>query len=252
MIAIKDSYSFPNYPGIYKFTNKTNGKIYIGESLYMKDRMSGYRSAAKRGGVCVIEKAIEKYGFENFSLEVLEIYPKGTTKKILLKREKFWIGFYCSTDKNIGYNVLSFGTNMSGHKISEEHKRKISIGNKGRKFSEESLRRMREGQIGKKVSNAHQIGRPLKEETKKKLSEAMMGKPKEFNRRKILQICPETLNVIKEWASLTSAAVDSGLFRHKRNGIDLISRVLNGERKSTRGFKWEYAEPSKRKPKSNC
>ena len=248
MIPIENSYSFPSIPGIYKFTNKTNGKVYIGESLYMKDRMSKYRASIKRPA-CVIDRALAKYSFDGFYLEVVESFPIGTPKSVLLGREKFWIWFYNSTDTDLGYNRVAFGKDMTGYKMSQEAKNKISKANKGRKFSDESKKRMSEGQMGKKVSNIHQIGRPLKEETKRKISEATSGKPKLFNRRKILQICPITLDIIKEWDSLTSACVESGLFKNKKQGIDSISRVLEGGRKSSRGFKWEYAEPSKRQPK---
>lgn len=51
--------------GIYKITNKINGKIYIGQSNNIKRRFWEHqnRGAASR---IPVDAAIEKYGSENF------------------------------------------------------------------------------------------------------------------------------------------------------------------------------------------
>ncbi len=242
MIPIENSYSFPNCPGIYKFTNKLNGKVYIGESLYMKDRMSTYRTSIKNP-ICIIERALAKYSFDGFDLSVLELFPNGTQKPVLLAREKFWISFYDSTNKNLGYNKVAVGTDMTGYKMSDETKGKISKANKGRRFSDESKKRMSAGQIGKKVSNAHLIGVPLSESHRKNVGDSLRGKTHPEWGRLIYQRDKDG-NLIKTWRSISEAA-SSGMFKNKRSGIYLISRVLRGEKKTTRGFKWEYASPPK-------
>ena len=241
-VRVESDYKFPNKPGIYKFTNKINGKIYIGESLYMNERLSKYRSCAKINPVCLIEKALAKYGFDNFKYDIVETFPNGVSKETLVSREKFWISFFNSTDKTIGYNVLPFGKCMVGFKMSDEAKAKISKANKGRVFSTEQRKRMSEGQIGKVVTNAHFIGVPLKEEHKKKISERFLGKSKEFNYRAVLQINRETGEVVKRWKSISDAAENSGFYHRKISGIQQISRVLRGTKKSSRGFLWKYED----------
>ena len=57
--------------GIYKITNKINGKIYIGQSNDIKRRFLEHTYRDK----LPIDIAIKKYGKENFSFEILEECP---------------------------------------------------------------------------------------------------------------------------------------------------------------------------------
>lgn len=83
---------------IYKVTNLINGKIYIG-----KDALS--RSYYLGSGLN-INRAIKKYGKENFQKEILE---QCVTKEELNSREIYWIAFYNSRDPRIGYNIAKGG-----------------------------------------------------------------------------------------------------------------------------------------------
>lgn len=66
--------------------------------------------------------AINKYGFENFLFEKID---EADTQEILDKKERYWIKFYKSNNKEYGYNLDSGG--KSGNKKSEETKRKIGV-----------------------------------------------------------------------------------------------------------------------------
>jgi group I intron endonuclease len=57
--------------GIYKITNKINGKIYIGQSVNIINRKkTHYRKYHK--GCPHLYNAMDKYGFDNFEFEVIE------------------------------------------------------------------------------------------------------------------------------------------------------------------------------------
>ena len=62
--------------GIYKMTNKVNGKIYIGLSVNIETRMyNHYRNAFYEKDAeynSYLSRAIRKHGQENFSYEIIE------------------------------------------------------------------------------------------------------------------------------------------------------------------------------------
>lgn len=84
---------------IYKTTNKINGKIYIGQDSKCNPEYLGSGS--------LIRRSIRKYGKENFEKEILE--DNIICKKILNERETYWIEHFDSTNKLIGYNIMSKG-----------------------------------------------------------------------------------------------------------------------------------------------
>lgn len=100
--------------GIYKITNTINGKCYIGQSIDIVRRWRQHRTDYQTEEK-VLYQAMRKYGFENFSFEVLE-ECKAT---VLDERELFWINEYDSY--NNGYNATLLAS-VSGHpvKLSEQ------------------------------------------------------------------------------------------------------------------------------------
>jgi group I intron endonuclease len=56
---------------IYQIRNKTNGKLYIGQTDNVEERWKGHRKASSN---CrYLKHAFNKYGFENFEFKVLVI-----------------------------------------------------------------------------------------------------------------------------------------------------------------------------------
>ena len=86
--------------GIYKVTNKINGKVYIGQSVDIGRRWRQHMTAEDD---FYFHKAIQKYGVENFEWEVIE----QCKKKELDEREIYWIEYYDSFNK--GYNCTKGG-----------------------------------------------------------------------------------------------------------------------------------------------
>lgn len=171
---------------IYKTTNLINGKIYIGQDSYNNPKYLG-------GGV-YFNRAIKKYGRNNFKKEILE---QCETSKQLNEREEYWIKKLNSTNSKIGYNIIekAFGiykgykhtlesneklsNSLKGKPKSEEHKRNLSLSTLGKpKHTEESKQKLREFKTGFKYS----------EESKQKLSNSLSKLKKEQIKQIILKL----------------------------------------------------------------
>lgn len=93
--------------GIYKITNKINGKSYIGQSINIEHRW--YRHIHEFVPY-PLHRAIEKYGEESFDFSVLEECNVDS----LDEREKYWINYYDSY--NNGYNLTLGGKGITYYK----------------------------------------------------------------------------------------------------------------------------------------
>jgi hypothetical protein len=103
---------------IYKITNLINNKIYIG-----KDTTSDPNYF---GSGLLINRAIQKYGKENF---IKEIIDETKDYEELSEKEIYWIERYNATDKKIGYNISKGGNGgdtLSNHPDLDLIKHKIS------------------------------------------------------------------------------------------------------------------------------
>ena len=94
--------------GIYKIENLINHKKYIGQSINIYERWKNHIRASRRCDEednSLIHKALNKYGVENFSFEIIEKCEP--IQNILNEREKYWIDFYNSLIE--GYNLTEGG-----------------------------------------------------------------------------------------------------------------------------------------------
>lgn len=94
--------------GIYKITNTTNGKCYIGQSRDIKARWAKHLSSYKSYPEWELYKAFKKYGIGAFSFEVIE----ECTIEELNEREIYWIAHFDSF--NNGYNMTLGGEACNG------------------------------------------------------------------------------------------------------------------------------------------
>lgn len=83
---------------IYKTTNLINGKIYIGKDKHNNPKYLG-------SGIR-LNSAIQKYGRKNFIKELIEHCD---SEKHMSIREKYWIKYFNSTGRLIGYNLTAGG-----------------------------------------------------------------------------------------------------------------------------------------------
>ena len=110
---------------VYKHTNKINGKSYIGiTSRKPEDRWgtNGYKYQSQKSKYLCFSKAIQKYGWDNFTHEILFT---GLTKEDACKKEKELISFY-NSKAPFGYNLTDGGEGTSGYEVSEEFKQRRS------------------------------------------------------------------------------------------------------------------------------
>ena len=145
-----------NLIGIYKITNATNGKCYIGQTVNFRKRKRNHFNYLRNNKHhnTYLQRAFNKYGEKNFDIQFLE----SCSIDMLDDLECKYIELYQSMVNKNGYNLLTGGqkyrtfslevrSRMSEirkrYKMTKEHCLNISKGRKGIKLSEEALERMK-------------------------------------------------------------------------------------------------------------
>lgn len=91
--------------GIYKIENLINGKIYIGQSIHIERR---WQEHCQKSSTSLISQAIQKYGKENFSFQILQ---EVTDVNTLNQLESNYIQYFNSLVPN-GYNIVLIDDNQ--------------------------------------------------------------------------------------------------------------------------------------------
>lgn len=243
-----------HYNCIYMYTNKINGKKYIGQTKDFNKRKNEHIWDCKNEKRCrALEKAIIKYGIENFDIKILaENIP---TQEKMDEYEIFFIKRYNTLVKNKnGYNISEGGSGGNKYagkteKEMEDFKDKMrNMYNKGehpncgKKHTNEWKQMMKDKYSGENNPN---FGKKASDETKRKLSESHKGK--------------KLSNETKEKLSKLHKGKPKGkrIVRYDINGcyIDVkyrfeyvnmgfygsnISSCCNKKRKIASGFIWRY------------
>ncbi len=153
---------------LYKLTFP-NGKSYIGITKHsIEHRIKIHIRASRSGRKLAIYNAIRKYGEDSFKVHVLAMDNPDNLPMLEINAIKKYGTFGVG-----GYNLTAGGEGTLGRSftVSEETKAKISKTTKGRvgkPLSNETKKKLRDANIDKKASEA----------TKKKISIALMGKQK--------------------------------------------------------------------------
>ena len=224
---------------IYKFTNKINGKIYIGQSIDINARKRSHINDAYCKGKdsnCPFHQAIIKYGENEFNFEIIEECPK----ELLNEREKYWIQYYDSYHN--GYNASPGGDNcgersdgralllydLEGNFVKETH----NIASTAR-------------ELGVGYQTVYQLLQGTRKSTKGfqikyKESEDFPKTIEPYNSRQggsfvVLQL-DKNDNILNEYKSVNEAARQTGC------DCSTISKVCRGKLKTHGGFKWKYKE----------
>ena len=139
---------------VYKFTNLQNNKIYIGITDRINERIGDHIRNSKSSNnkyKMYLHKAINKYGFNSFTFEIIEIV---NSREELNIREIYWINYYNSIDSANGYNLTKGGrTNYP----SEETTRKKITSSKKVKVAQYNLN----GELIKSFESVKEASRQL-------------------------------------------------------------------------------------------
>lgn len=173
------------YYFIYKTINLLNGRFYIGQHFTI-NLNDGYYGSGN-----IIKQSIKKHGKKFFKFEILEF----CTKVNINEREIFWIKELNATNPGIGYNLTDKpyyeylrGENhpFYGKIISEESKKKMSISQKKWKrkpMKEETKIKISKSNKGKKRSDLFKqklglrsLNKFVSDSTRLKISKALTGK----------------------------------------------------------------------------
>lgn len=181
---------------IYKILNTVNNKIYIGQSISPHKRLKAHYADAihPTKKKFLLQKAMVKYGFDVFSLEIIEECNNSTNAD---DREIYWIDKYDSRNTKNGYNIAAGGYGGRGLKHSIEWKEMMSKIQIGRKLSIESKKKISEANNGEnngmyekshtsltreKMSSSQNKSRsirgPLSEDHRKKIKESIANSNK--------------------------------------------------------------------------
>jgi group I intron endonuclease len=204
---------------IYKAENKINGKVYIGKTIQpFKIRKNWHINNSRKNAVCYFQRAIQKYGEENFEWSILTETDSENKLNFL---EKFYIAVYKKMTQL--YNLTDGGEGLSGYIFSEESRKKIGDaqrGEKGNMYGKKQPFNVRQ-KISKKLKgeNAPHYGKHGKE--------SHLSKP-------IYQIDKNTNEIVKQWENSVEA--------EKELKISHVSCVCRRQRKISGNFKWCFVE----------
>lgn len=150
--------------GVYKITNKINGNFYIGSTIRsfkdrFKEHCGKFMLFLNRGGRLdnpILWKAYEKYGIENFQVDILKVMNNATLNEILEQEEK-----YINELKPL-YNICQNPTKggIPNKKLTDSWKEHIREKSKLYKHSPETLEKVtknnKENACKIEISNNHE------------------------------------------------------------------------------------------------
>nr|AMX22294.1 GIY-YIG endonuclease [Cryphonectria parasitica] len=136
--------------GVYRWVHIESGKNYIGSSANLSDRFRRYFNysylSSSRRGASLICKALLKYGYAGFRLEILE-YCSNTE---VLAREQFYLDKFKPE-----YNILKIAGSNLGYKHSVASLKLMSVASRSRNQLEDFLKSKRESMLGRELYKTH-------------------------------------------------------------------------------------------------
>lgn len=215
--------SLPQNPGIYQLICKNTNKYYIGKALNIRDRMYGHKSGWKHcKSTSILNRAIKKYGWENFEIKILVEY-KQIEDNVLLEIEEYYIKKYDATNRDVGYNIKKNNRDATWFKGIEHP----CYGKSKFKESVEKTLKILEN-MPKEIPKSNWVRKRVQP----------------VNCRPVKQIDMITNQILKIWNSSTEAAREFGRETAKAT-INSICRKIPTKgyyNKSCFGYFWQFAD----------
>ena len=156
---------------VYQAINRINGKNYIGKTIgSLVDRIDGHMRSARHKGHLYFQRALLKYGLENFEWKIL---TESDDDAILCRAEQAHILEF-KTKAPDGYNLTDGGEGLAGYKIPDEVKKKMSLARMGKHrkpFTMRAKLNMSKGLFG----NRRRRGKKASKETRARIAKALIG-----------------------------------------------------------------------------
>ena len=246
-----------SYGIIYKATNKSNGKCYIGQTTKgLEHRIKRHITHSKDlTRNYYFMNVLRKHGQEGLIWEVL---CECKDLNELNEKEVYYIKYYDSF--NNGYNSTIGGEGIVGHIISEEERKRRSesmMGKKnpyyGKKHTLEIRKKMSDALLN--TENHPNRGKHLSEDWKRKISESNMGKIasketlEKMSKARFGKYRGKDSTCAKKYVITTPDGFSfyiEGLCDFSRNYLDglldfrLLHKVVKGERTHHRKYKCRY------------
>jgi group I intron endonuclease len=241
---------------IYKFTNKINNKVYIGETLNTfieRYHKNWWNSAVYRNSR--FQKAINRYGHKNF---IIEILMNNLSLDALNVWEDFYIKLFRSADERFGYNIKTnpiknpftlniFNARGRKNRMSKEAFIKRAKKIHGNKYNYSNV------EMGLCKQNVKIFCKKCQcyFEQRKDTHLDGFGHSACCFLRPVIKLDKNTLKAIATFPSITEAA--RAIYK-ERTSVGLVNKgtadtirkhigeVCKGKEPSASGFKWKYAD----------
>lgn len=180
--------------GIYVYTNKIDGKQYVGKSIDIEKRRKGHLHKVQCGDNSLFHNALRKHGENGFYFQVIEECSADT----LDERERFYIKKLGSAYPN-GYNLTEGGDggNMflrRSREQMEETRKKMSVSHMGVKHTKEEVEKISSSQKGRPRPHSPKWkswnkGKKMTVEFCKKISENQRGEKNGMYNKTQSELC---------------------------------------------------------------
>lgn len=242
--------------GIYAIINTLNNKVYVGKSINIKYRWWQHKNDIKNNSKnCnrYLKASVNKYGIENFKIDILEEISIDKGDNYFKERELFWMDYLNTCNRENGYNLRrDSSTKMFVHLETRILKSKANTGNKnpnyGNNWSDEAKLNMsklkkRQYANGEVEINMEGVIKGIINRNKKwednpelklLMSKRVSDKKSKYN---FLKIDPISFEIIERFSTFMEIKE-----KYPDIGKTVIFSVCNGNKKSYRGYLWRYQD----------
>ena len=214
---------------IYMLTSPS-GKRYIGQTINLRNRMQKYACNDSKGQVAIY-RAIKKYGWENFDVDILlDVKRNDNIREVLNIFESAFIKKFNTIDP-YGYN-LTYGGDYK--KLSASTIEKMRLANLGQKRTPEAKFNMSVSGLNMDVDKREKINnaiRGMSKEARERINCAnKINKSVKINQYSIDGVLINTYN------SIIEASIATGILT---TGINVVARC-HRNRETAGGYIWKY------------